>query len=42
MQELLQPTTNVDAIREILILAVGLIVRFLEIKRIKKKNGRSE
>jgi hypothetical protein len=37
MQELLSPSTNIDAIREILMLAVGLLVRFLEIRRIKKK-----
>jgi hypothetical protein len=37
MQELLQPTTHIDAIREILMLAVGLLVRFLEIRKIKKK-----
>lgn len=42
MQELLQPTTNVDAIREILMLAVGLIVRFLEIRKLKKQNGQLE
>ena len=38
MQELLQPTTHIDAIREILMLAVGVLIRFLEIRRIKKKN----
>lgn len=42
MQDLLQPTTNVDAIREILMLAVGLIVRFLEIRKLKKQNGTME
>jgi hypothetical protein len=39
METLLQPTTHIDAIREILMLAVGLLVRFLEIRRIKKKSN---
>jgi len=38
MQEILQPSTHIDAIREILMLAVGLLVRFLEIRKIKKKH----
>ena len=35
--EILIPTTELDAIREILIFAVGLLIRYFEKKKLKKK-----
>jgi hypothetical protein len=37
MQELLQPTTSNDTIREIIIFAIGLLLRYLEKKKLTKK-----
>lgn len=34
--EHLLPTTEIDAIREIVLIAIGLVFRFLEKRKIKK------
>jgi len=37
MEQFIHPTTEIDAIRELLMLAFALVARFIEIKRIKKR-----
>lgn len=42
MQELLTPSTTTDTIREILMLAIGLLFRYLEKRKIKNEYGKTD
>lgn len=37
IHEILNPTTNTDTIREIAMLLIGLLIRYIEKKKLKKQ-----